>query len=79
MRCADAAGRQLLCLPFVWHHERMLVMSETSYPRELSDAEMREWVATVRRGVANGALLAQSNTQAEIVSHLEEERRRLNR
>ncbi len=54
-------------------------MSESSFPRELSDAEMRAWVATVRRGVADGALLAQSSSQAEIVSHLEEERRRLNR
>jgi ribosomal protein L7Ae-like RNA K-turn-binding protein len=54
-------------------------MAETSHPRELSDAEMREWVATVRRGVATGVLLAQSNSQDEIVRHLEEERRRLNR
>ena len=69
----------MFCLPFLRHDERMLVMSETSSPRELSDAEMREWVATVRRGVANGALLAQSSSQAEIESHLEEERRRLNR
>jgi hypothetical protein len=57
----------------------MLLMTEASYPKELSDAEMRDWVATVRQGVANGVLLAQSSTQDEIVRHLEEERRRLNR
>jgi hypothetical protein len=69
----------LFRLPFLRHDQRMLMMPETSYPRELSDAEMREWVAIVRRGVTTGALLAQSSSQDEIVRHLEEERRRLNR
>jgi hypothetical protein len=40
---------------------------------------MRERVATVRRDVTTGALLAQSSSQDDIVRHLQEERRRLNR
>jgi len=57
----------------------MLLTPNDSRPRELSDAEMRQWVATVRRGVVTGALLAESSSHDEIIQHLEEERRRLKR
>jgi hypothetical protein len=57
----------------------MFLTSDAAPPRELTDAEMRQRVATVRRGVVTGALLAESSSHDEIVQHLEEERRRLNR
>ena len=69
----------MLRLPLLRHDERMLLTPDGSHPRELTDAEMRQWVATVRRGVVTGALLAESSSHEEIVQHLEEERRRLNR
>jgi hypothetical protein len=56
-----------------------MFLTSDAPPRELSDAEMRQRVATVRQGVVTGALLAESSSHDEIVQHLEEERRRLNR
>jgi hypothetical protein len=69
----------LFRLPVLRHDQRMLVKPDRSHPRELSDAEMRQRVATVRQGVVTGALLAESSGRDELVQHLEEERRRLNR
>ena len=57
----------------------MLVTAEGYRPRPLSDAEMRAWVATACQDAASGALLAQSSSEEDMVRHLEEERRRLNR
>jgi hypothetical protein len=53
--------------------------ADARHPRELSDAEMRQWVATLRQGVVTGALLAEASSRDEIVQHLKEERRRLKR
>jgi hypothetical protein len=69
----------LLRLPLLRHDERMLVMAEDYRPGRLSDAEMRAWVAAVRQQAASGALLAQSSSEEDMVRHLEEERRLLNR
>jgi hypothetical protein len=69
----------LLRLPLLWDDERVLVTAGGYRPPPLSDAEMRARVDTTRQDAASGVLLAQSSSEEDMVRHLEEERRRLNR
>jgi hypothetical protein len=54
-------------------------MTEGVQARELTDAEMRAQVAALAQAAADGDLHAQSNNKDEILQHLTDERRRLNR